>query len=281
VFVTTRPQALWCAISRASIVRLLLPAVLAVGLVMPFAAGPIAANQAPSAAEAYALKLINAERAKVGRVALQWDSRAADVAQWRSDDQASKNNMTHNLDGVIDKFQAKGITWYAIGEALVHGTPRTAMESAEEAVRTWRASDAHWKLLSSADYDFNYIALGMTRARDGWYYWTALVFEGPDRTPPRAHMSSANMGKMAAGGRIVTVSWSGADVRLFSHTAGLQAFRLQRRIGSGDWKTLTNWTTATSKSYTLDTNRTYYFRIKARDKNGNQSAWSTALKISP
>ena len=265
----------------AALGRVLLVAVFAAVLLIPAAAPAVLANSGPSDAEAHALNLINAERGRMGRAPLHWDSRVSDIAQWRSDVQASKNQMLHDLQGVVSRFNQQNIAWYDIGEALLHGTPRTPMESAEEAVRWWRGSKAHWDLLSSTGHDYNYIALGMTRARDGWYYWTAIVFDGPDRTPPKASMTNANTGKMVNGSRSVTVSWTGRDVQLFSHTAGLKDFKLQSRVGSGNWVTVTDWTTATSKTFQLDTGRTYSFRVKARDDRGNRSGWSDPLSVSP
>ncbi len=155
------------------------------------------------------------------------------------------------------------------------------MESAEEAYRVWRDSDPHWNLLSSTGHDYNYVALGMTRANSGWYFWTALVFEGPDRTPPVASMANVKTGQMNGGQRSVTVSWSGEDVRLFAHTSGLRDFKLQRRVGSGDWASVAGWTTANSKTFYLDPGTTYKFRVKARDRSGNRGAWSAPLSVTP
>jgi uncharacterized protein YkwD len=266
---------------RLAVAVSLVAAMFAVGVVAPNTTPSALANQGPSAAEAHALELINAERERTGRVALQWDRRAADVAQWRSDVQAADDQMIHDLQGVAKRFEDKGIVWWDLGEALLFGTPRTAIESAEEAYRTWRASDPHWDLLSSTGHDYNYIALGMARAASGWYYWTAIVFEGPDRTPPVASMASVKTGQMNGGKRSVTVSWSGEDVRLFAHTSGLRDYVLQRRVGSGDWVTVAGWTTANSKTFDLDPGTAYKFRVKARDKSGNRGAWSAPLSVTP
>ena len=243
---------------------------------------PVAlANSGPSAAEAHALDLINQERSKLGRAALQWDARLADIAQERSNIQANQNKMFHDLNYVTRRMDQKNIKWFtSVGEALLMGTPRSRMDSAEEAVTWWKGSDAHWDLLMSSNNPYNYVALGQAKANNGWYFWTAIVFVGPDRTAPKASMDDASARKVA-GGSTVTVSWSGQDVQLYTRTAGLRDFSVQRRTGSGDWVTVVGWTTARSKSFDLDSGRTYSFRVRARDNAGNKSHWSAALSITP
>lgn len=156
---------------------------------------------------------------------------------------------------------------------------KSGLVAAEEALRTWQGSESHWRLLASAD--FNYIALGMARDSNGWYYWTALLLRGPDRTPPVAAMAPSGLDADTSGLRDSTVAWSGADVPLSILTAGLKDFRLQMRVGSRNWVAATDWTTATAKSFKLETGKKYSFRIKARDKNGNKGAWSAPLTVYP
>ena len=248
-------------------------AVLVAAAAMPFAAPIALANSGPSNAEAHALDLINAERAKIGRAALQWDARLADIAQERSNAQADKKRMFHDLDYVTRRMDQKNIRWFeSVGEALLMGTPRSPW---------WEGSSAHWDMLMSKQARYNYVALGVARANDGWYFWTAILIVGPDRTAPRAHMSDASARRAAGGSATVTVSWTGDDVQLFSFTSGLRDFRLQRRVGSGSWTTVTDWTTATSKSFDLDNGRTYDFRVRARDERGNKTSWSAPISITP
>lgn len=257
--------------------RLLVVAVLAASAAIPFAA-PVAANSGPSDAEAKALYLINQERAKLGRAALQWDARLADIAQERSNAQAKQNRMFHDLAYVTKRMDQENIRWFeSVGEALLMGTPRSPLESAVEAVTWWEGSKDHWDMLMSKQARYNYIALGVARANNGWYFWTAIVFVGPDRTPPKASMSDA---RRLSGGA-VSVSWTGHDVQLYSFTSGLRDFKLQRRIGSGAWSAVTDWTTATSKSFDLTRGRTYSFRVRARDERGNKSRWSSPISITP
>src|SRR6266542_1692576 len=103
-------------------------------IVLPLGQSAALADQAATQPEQHALDLINQGRAAEGKVALRWDSRLADIAQWRSDYQAD-NGFGHlsSWDPILSRMDAKGIIHYGYGEVLVLGTPRTPMESAEEA----------------------------------------------------------------------------------------------------------------------------------------------------
>lgn len=250
---------------------------LAAAMLASALAAPTAA-QRPSDPEAHALALINEARADLGRVALRWDGRLADIAQDRSDYMAATGDFSHKSLGTM--MAERNVTWSYLAEVLVHGTPRTPMESAEEAVVTWRNSKAHWDLLS--DVQFNYIGLAVARASDGWYYWTGVIIRGPDRTKPTASLGEAAVSAATtAGTRGVTVSWRGADVPLSVNTAGLRDFKLQRKVNSGNWVTVGSWSTATSRSFDLTAGNTYRFRVRSRDWNGNRSAWTAAVTVTP
>jgi hypothetical protein len=253
---------------------------LALSTVVPFAPNPVHANQAATEPEAYLLQLINAARADEGKVALRWDGRLADIAQWRSDYQVV-NGFGHlsSWGPIINRMNAMGIVHYGYGEVLVLGTPRTPLESAEEAVATWHASQAHWAWLSSPD--FNYIALGMARDANGWYYWTGLLLKGPDRTPPTVTITGSRMGDAVNGHRPLTLSWSGTDVPLSVLTSGVRDYRVQRRIGSGRWVAVTDWISATSRQFDLTVGKKYRFRVRARDNAGNRSVWTQVAAFTP
>jgi uncharacterized protein YkwD len=253
-------------------------ALLAFALLAQLGSSAALADQAATAPEAHALDLINQGRAAEGKVALQWDSRLADIAQWRSDYQVV-NGFGHlsSWDPILSRMDAMGIVHYGYGEVIALGTPRTPWASAEEAVATWHASSTHWAWLSSVD--FNYISLGMARDANGWYYWTALLLKGPDRTPPMARLTGSQLGQIIDGRRHVTVSWSGQDVPLSVLTAGVRDFKLQKRRASGLWVSVTDWTTSTSRTLNLRVGRTYSFRVRARDAAGNKSPWSQILTV--
>jgi hypothetical protein len=119
----------------------------------------------------------------------------------------------------------------------------------------------------------------VARDANGWYYWTALLLKGPDRTPPTASLTGSQLGDTVGGRRRVTVSWSGQDVQLSVLTAGVSAFKLQKRVGSGLWVSVTDWTRSTVRSMDLRVGRTYSFRVRARDAAGNRSVWSKVLRV--
>jgi hypothetical protein len=258
VFVSLRP-----------LIRAVLLALL---IVLPLGPSAVLADQAASPAEAHALDLINQLRVAEGKPALRWDSRLADIAQWRSDYQV-ENGFGHlsSWDPILDRMDAMGIIYDAYGEVIALGTPRTPLQSAEEVVATWHASQAHWDWLSSTQ--FNYIALGMAVDANGWYYWTGLLMHVPETASPPgpvAYMTGYKLGDKVDGRRRVTVSWTGE---------GASRFRLQKRVGSGYWRFVTDWTSATSRSLDLRVGRNYSFRVRGRDEFGNRGAWSVALRV--
>lgn len=248
-------------------------ALLALSILLPLGPSVALADQAPTEAKQHALDLINQARVAQGRTALGWDNRLADIAQWRSDTQAANGKMEHlsSWDPILQRMNAAGIVYDAYGEVLVWGTPRTPLESAEEAVAAWRASSVHWDWLSSTQ--FNYIALGMATDANGRYYWTGLLIHVPETAPPSApvaYMTGSELGNVVSGKRRVTVTWSGEDAA---------RFRLQKRVGSGAWRFVTDWTSATARSLDLRIGRKYSFRVRARDAFGNRSAWSVILRV--
>ncbi|HUG48287.1 MAG TPA: CAP domain-containing protein [Candidatus Limnocylindria bacterium] len=253
---------------------------LAAVLVASIGATDAAAAQGPSRAEARLHSLINGARENRGLVRLPWDRRLADVAQFRSNDMARNNYFAHPTKAeMAEMLEAKGIAWRRWGETLAWNSESKALNSAERAFRQWRNSSVHWNLLMSDD--FNYIAIGLAQGKDGRHIWTALLLKGPDRTAPRASMVGAQKGSASAGKRRVTVSWTGRDVKLQVLTSGLKDFRLQRRVGSGKWRAVTDWTTATSRGFELAVGKTFRFRIRARDNAGNVSTWSAAITVKP
>ncbi|HVM30298.1 MAG TPA: CAP domain-containing protein [Candidatus Limnocylindrales bacterium] len=253
-----------------------------VAALLATAAAPVPAGavQAPSASEAHLLSLINDARQRAGKVALQWDGRLADIAQYRSDDMARNSYFAHPpMDEMGRLLASKGIAWYRWGETIALNSAATAHASAENTFSQWRNSSAHWNMLM--DVDFNYVAFGVARATDGRYYWTGLLLKGPDRTPPQASIVDAKQGSVRDGKRSVTVAWAGREVPLSVLTSGLRDFRVQRKVGTGDWVAVTDWTTATSRSFELAVGKTYRFRVRARDNAGNRSTWSAAITVNP
>jgi uncharacterized protein YkwD len=263
-----------------AVVQRLLPALLAAALLVSLSAAPVGAVRAPTAPEAHLLGLINNARQNVGRVPLLWDNRLADIAQERADSIAAAGVLTHISTAEMSAlYSAHNIVWHWRAEVLTGTAPQPLMESAGHALLSWQSSPVHWNLLMESE--FNYMSLAVAKGPDGWLFWTGLLLKGPDRTPPKASMTGAQMGKAVSGKRSATVSWSGTDVPLSVMTAGLKDFRLQRRVGSKSWVFVTDWTKATSKAFSLTVGKTYRFRVRARDMNGNKSTWTVPVTVKP
>jgi cysteine-rich secretory family protein len=105
VFVSSRP--------------LLRAVLLALLVVLPLGPSAALADQAASPAEAHALDLINQLRVAEGKQALRWDSRLADIAQWRSDYQVAHGfGHLSSWDPILDRMDAMGIIYIALGVAV-------------------------------------------------------------------------------------------------------------------------------------------------------------------
>jgi hypothetical protein len=177
---------------------------------------------------------------------------------------------------ILSRMDAAGIEYEGYGEVLVWGTPLPPMESAEQAVTAWHNSSTHWQWLSSAEFD--HLALGVAPDANGRPIWTGLLLnapdgpEPPDVDPPVARITAAQMGLISGGRQRVTVTWTGENA---------SAFRLQKRVGSGAWRAVTLWTVATAKTFKLPLGHNYSFRVRARDAEGNKSAWSEVVRVAP
>lgn len=92
-----------------------------------------------------------------------------------------------------------------------------------------------------------------------------------DQTPPATRMGSLDHHQM---GTRFEVNWSGYDP---DPASGLVGYDVQMREGfSGQW---TNWllsTQMTSATFNGVRGHSYFFRVRARDVAGNQSAWTGA-----
>lgn len=263
---------------RLSRLSLLLAAGLLAGLFAAPSTVAAAAELTIAQAELAMVDALNADRKAAGLVPLQVDSRLMAIARARSTDMATKNYFSHTQpDGrnVFDLIGAAKITWYSAGEIIAWNNYPTLETSVQAANTGWMNSPGHRKLIVSTSY--NYMGVGLAvDAGSGKKYWTTIFIKGPDRTGARAKAATPSV---AAGStpttKRVTVTWSGADVPLQVLTSGFHSYAVQRRVDGGAWMTV--WTSTTARSLTLElaANRTYEFRVAARDKAGNWGSWST------
>lgn len=237
-----------------------------------------AADLTVDQAELEMVKLVNAERAKAGLVAVRVDTRLMAIARQRSADMAAKGYFSHSPpDGrdVFDLINEARITWYGAGEIIAwnSGWP-TFTESAAAARDGWMASAGHRSIIMSGSY--NYVGVGFTAGADGRMLWTAVFIKGPDRTGGWVTFKPVPDLDVARGTyQTVTVSWTGGDTRLVVLTAGHRNYQIQVRTDGGAWKWWSYGTTATSRAIRVWGGRTYDLRVRECDRAGNCGTWRT------
>jgi uncharacterized protein YkwD len=236
-----------------------------------------------SQAELAMVDALNVDRTTRGLVPVRIDSRLMAIARARSVDMATKDYFSHTQpDGrnVFDILSAQKITWYNAGEIIAWNNYPTLETSVPAANTQWLNSPDHKAIVVSTTY--NYVGVGLALGSNGKKIWTAVYLRGPDRTGARATTAKPTIADGATGAtKRVTVSWSGADVKLQVLTSGFHSFQVQRRVDGGPWTMI--WVGTTVKSMTLDlaASHTYEFRVAARDKAGNWGAWSVAKATLP
>jgi uncharacterized protein YkwD len=231
-----------------------------------------------TAAESAMVATLNADRTAKGLIPVRVDTRLMAIARARSADMVANDYFSHvQPDGrtVFDIIKASGITWYAAGEIIARNNVSTIAASLQTANTGWLNSPGHYSIIISTTY--NYVGVGLAvDATTGNKVWTAVYLKGPDRTGARAvaRTPSVSAGSTSSRRR-VTVSWSGADIKLQVLTSGLYIYWIQRQTDSGNWTTVTSSTLRTSRAFDLPRHHTYHFRIRARDRAGNWGNWST------
>jgi Cysteine-rich secretory protein family len=216
------------------------------------------------------LAKINDARTDQGLRPLRLTARIWSVAGTRAARMASTNVLSHTVAGSISsELHAKGIPWYAYGEAIGYTRAKRGTTAMNELFSLWKASPEHWKLMMSSNY--NYIGIGLAYRSSNNKTFGSLIFtESPDSTDARVYMNGANVS-----GGTGTWSWWGTDPVLQTHTAGLRSFDVQLRADDGSWRTVATNTTATSRSWgSLTSGHAYSIRVRARDRSGNVGSWS-------
>lgn len=166
-----------------------------------------------------------------------------------------------------------GVQKYTYGSIASWSTYDWGTEAAQSIWNGWRQKSTQWaKLMSST---LNYIGIGIAYRSANASTWSAVFLtESRDVSKPWSKMSSASRS-----GTTVSWSWRGGDTKLQTHTAGLRNFDVQYRVGSGDWRTIRNDTTATSITLKDRSRGTHSVRVRATDRRGNVGAWTTASAI--
>jgi uncharacterized protein YkwD len=243
----------------------------------------LAVSSAPSAiraststdAESLAIDLINAQRVNAGLVPLRRLHELAVIAGTRAGRMRDANSLSHTVGGNIEKQLAnEDVDWYSYGEAIGYSYGSWASGAARDLVKLWMNSSSHRALLMSSK--FNYIGVGLAyRSSNHRTFGSVMLTESVDVNGARSWVL-----RTSTSGDDITWTWSGADLTLQTHTAGLRDYDVQYRVGSGSWVTARN--DSTSTSFTL-TNRTrgvtYGVHIRATDRRGNAGAWTKEYRV--
>lgn len=225
-------------------------------------------------AESHIIDLINHDRTARGLVPLRRINDLTAIAGSRASKMASANSLSHTVGGDLGKQIDARIDWYRYGEAIAYTTAAWADTAARTLYRMWMNSDSHRALLMSSR--FNYVGVGLAlRSSDSRTYGTVVLTESPDMNGARSWFTGSKVS-----GDDITWSWTGTDVPLQTHTAGMRDYDVQYRVGSGSWQTTRNDSTGTSISlHNLSSGVGYGVRVRATDRRGNAGAWTAERRV--
>ena len=222
--------------------------------------------------EAQLLTLINGARAEKGLAALRSWSLLTDMAGDRAYSMAKNRTLAHT-SCLSCLFNSYGVSRYMSGEMIASTSYPWGSQAATSIFNGWKASSLHWSMLMSTK--FNYIGLGVSLSSNGRTYAAGELTESKDHTKPWAKLSGSSRS-----GTTVSWSWTGADIKLQTHTAGLKNFDVQYRVGSGTWTTIKSGTTLRSLTLSSRARGHYYgLRVRARDNLGYVSNYSAEMRV--
>ena len=261
-----------------AISRLLLAVVVSVVVLGGFT--PIASPGDVRAGTAETMELhlvgwINSSRAKLGLRSLRVHAGLTSLAGYRAGVMASTGVLSHTIAGCLScSLTSSGIQRYSDGEAIAENTYPWGDQSALALFNWWKGSPEHWGLLMSRT--FNYFGVGVAyRSSNRMTFGSVLLTESVDQTGGWAHMGSGG-----ASGTTVSWSWTGGDIWLQTHTAGLRNFDVEYRIDYGAWSLIRSGTTARSLSLSGRARGHYYaVRVRSHDWRGNASAWTSEIPV--
>lgn len=236
---------------------------------------PTSAATSASDAEAMIIGWVNNDRTRHGLVPLRRYGSLASIAGVRAGRMASANVMSHTIGGNLSsQLSSYGVTWYRYGEGVGYSSAGWSVDAARTIYRMWMNSTPHRALLLSSR--FNYIGVGLAhRSSNRRTFASAVMAETPDKTRPIARVTGASRS-----GDDVRWTWSGYDLRLQTHTAGLRDFDILYRVGSGPGFLVRNNTTSTSLTLAnRPRGQTYSIRVRGTDRRGNVGAWSSEMRV--
>jgi uncharacterized protein YkwD len=227
----------------------------------------------PEAVETMLLTWINDARASRGLVPLRLHPGLVRM----SDDWAAHMSSTGVLalpSCTSCMLTDYGVQKYNYGSIASWSTYTWGTVAADSIWQGWKQHSTQWaKLMSST---LNYIGIGIYYNSSAKRTWSAVFLtESKDVSKPWAKTTGSSRS-----GTTVYWSWTGADTKLQTHTAGLKNFDVQYRVDSGSWTTIRSGTTAKSLSLTGRAHGHWYgLRIRARDNLGYVSGYTAELRI--
>lgn len=238
-------------------------------------ASPVRGAVSATEAESMLLGWVNSARTERGLVPLVRWSELADIAGLRAGRMAQANTLNHTVGGSLSgQLAGERVQWYGYGETIGYTTATWTKDAAWSLFQMWKGSPPHWDLLMSDRMNYAGVGLGY-RSSNGRTFGTVVLTESVDHTGARAWFTSASRS-----GDDIRWTWSGADRRLQTRTAGLRDFDVQYRVDGGTWRTLRNDSTSTALTLRdRGRGRTYSLRIRATDRRGNVGAWTNASRI--
>lgn len=120
--------------------------------------------------ETEVIRLVNAERAKVGRPALTENTEISNVARIKSKDFINNNYFSHNsptYGSPFDMLRSFGITFTAAAENIASG-----QKTAAQVMNTWMNSSGHRTNILNSTY--NQTGVGVAKDNNGNLYWTQM-----------------------------------------------------------------------------------------------------------
>lgn len=120
--------------------------------------------------ETEVIRLVNVERAKVGRSALSENKELTNLARLKSQDFINKNYFSHTsptYGSPFDMMKKYGISYTSAAENIAAG-----QRTAAEVMNSWMNSTGHKaNILNST---FNQIGVGVAKDNNGKLYWTQM-----------------------------------------------------------------------------------------------------------
>jgi uncharacterized protein YkwD len=228
-----------------------------------------------STVETYIRTWLNRDRSSRGLRPLRVDVNLRAIATTRAGTLASLGLLSHSAPGNLSsQLNAAGVRWYSWGEDIGWSSYSWGHDVASSLYTMWRHSPAHWTLMMSSHYNYLGIGLGY-RWPDGATYASIVFAEIRDHTAPTARLTAAGRK-----GTSVWFHYTGADPALQTHTAGLLDFDLAYRVDGGSWTIIRLHRKAVSITLaSRPRGHTYYLVVRARDKRGNASAWSSPRHV--